>query len=335
VTYRVAIIGAGVWAQNHLTGWRGQPDAEVTWAVRSTIDGARATAERWKVANHGADWRAVASRDDVDIVDILVPHDLHADVACFALERGKHVVVEKPLAPTLRDAQRIAETTRRTGRRVMISENWIYSTFVRKAKAAIEAGEIGKPFMLRTVLEMDVRASFKGLTWRFDPKRMGGGALMDGGTHNISVCRHLLGEIESVAAAQGSFVFTEFAPLEDAIAVLMRFASGTLGTLTIAWGAQRERPRSEFTILGSAGTIEFDTHQRSFFLSRDGKRSETADLNASRGFLEQMRHFLDCLSTGSEPLTSPDEQIGSLRVILSAYRSAKTGGFVRTDSISD
>lgn len=334
MTYRVAIVGAGVWAQNHLAGWRGLTDARVTWVVRSTIEGARATAERWNVENHGADWRAVASRDDIDIVDVLLPHDLHAEAVCFALERGKHVVVEKPLAPTLRDAQRIVDTARRTGRRVMISENWIYSTFVRKAKAAIEAGEIGKPFMLRTVLEMDVRAGFKGLAWRHDPKRMGGGALMDGGTHNISVCRHLLGEIESVAAAQGSFVFTDFAPLEDAIVVLMRFASGALGTLSIAWGAQRERPRSAFTILGSAGTIEFDTHQRSFFLSRDGKRSETVDLNASRGFVEQMRHFLDCLETGREPTTSPDEQIGSLRVILAAYRSANTGAFTRIDSVS-
>jgi len=335
VTYRVAIVGAGVWAQNHLTGWRGQPDAKVTWVVRSTDEGARATAERWNVENHAADWRAVASRDDVDVVDVLLPHDLHAEAVCFALERGKHVVVEKPLAPTLRDAQLIVETARRTGRRVMISENWIYSTFVRKAKAVIEAGDIGKPFMLRTVLEMDVRTGFKGLTWRYDPKRMGGGALMDGGTHNISVCRHLLGEIESVAAAQGSFVFTDFAPLEDAIVVLMRFANGALGTLSIAWGAQRERPRSEFTILGSEGTIEFDTHQRSFLLSRDGTRRESVDLQASRGFVEQMRHFLDCLKNGSEPTTSPDEQIGSLKAILAAYRSAQSGAFVPTNSVID
>ena len=109
----------------------------------------------------------------------------------------------------------------------------------------------------------------------------------------------------------------------------MRFASGAVGTISVALTAQLERPHSGFTILAPKGTIEFDTHMRQFFLSRDHQKVEQFDMQASRGFVEQMRHFIECLRDDREPLTSPDEQIGSLKVVLAAYRSAESGRFER------
>ena len=331
----IAIIGAGVWAQNHLTGWRAQPEANITWVVRSTDAAARETAARWGVANASADWRAVVARDDIDIVDILLPHDMHADVACAALGHGKHVVLEKPLAVTLKDAHRIAAAARASGRKVMVSENWIYSTLVQKAKAVIDAGEIGTPYLIRTTMDMDVRGGFKGLHWRHDAARMGGGALMDGGTHCISAARYLLGEVREVAAFTASNVFDAIAPMEDTAQVLMRFESGAMGTVSVAWGAQVERPRTGIVIMGPKGTIEFDTHVRNFYLSRNQQKTEQFDMQASRGFVEQMRHFMECLADDQTPITSPDEQIGSLKVVLGAYRSAATGQLIRMTDLID
>jgi predicted dehydrogenase len=332
--YKVAIIGAGVWSANHLAGWRARGDVEVVCVVRSRAAAAEATAARWRVPSWSDDWPSVVARADVDIVDICLPHDLHAEVACAALEEGKHVVLEKPLAATLKDALRIAETTRRTGRMVMISENWIYMTLVQKAKAAIEAGEIGQPFLLRSVMDMDVRPGFKGLNWRYDAARMGGGALLDGGIHAVSAARYLMGEVSAVAALQDTYHFKEFAPLEDTSLLLLRFASGASGTIAIAWTAQRERPRTEFTILGPKGTIEFDTHLRQYFSSNNQRRCEQHDLAASRGFVEQMAHFIGCLESGRDPITTPEEQIGSLKVVLAAYRSAASGRLVPTEEIA-
>ena len=331
--YKVAIIGAGVWSANHLTGWRARGDVEVVCVVRSRAEAARETAARWQVPSWSDDYRSVVARDDVDIVDICLPHDLHAEVACLALEHGKHVVLEKPLAASLDEALRIAGTARRTARKVMVSENWIYATLVQKAKAAIEGGEIGEPFLLRSVMDMDVRPGFKGLHWRYDAARMGGGALLDGGIHAVSAARYLMGEVSEVAALQDTYHFKEFAPLEDTSLLLLRFASGASGTIAIAWTAQRERPRTEFTILGPKGTIEFDTHLRQYFTSDSQRRCEQHDLAASRGFVEQMAHFIDCLESGRDPITSPEEQIGSLKVVLAAYRSAETGRLVRTEEI--
>ena len=163
--YRVAIIGAGNWSQNHLTGWRAQPGVSVDWVVRSTEEGARQKAELWGVPHWSASYKEVLERTDIDIADIVLPHDLHAEVACYAMERGKHVIMEKPIARTLEEARRIAEAARLHKRTVMISENWVYSTMVQKARAAIASGEIGSPFLVRSSLDLDVGPSFAERTW--------------------------------------------------------------------------------------------------------------------------------------------------------------------------
>ena len=333
--YNVAIIGAGVWSHNHLVGWRAQADVQVTWLVRSTEEKAKAKANAWGVPNWSGDYQQVVGRPEVDVVDILLPHDLHADVACLALAQGKHVVMEKPLATTLADAQRIADAARRYDRKVMIAENWNYSTWVRKARNVIDEGMIGTPFMVRSTLDLDVRAAFTGLDWRHRPDRMGGGALLDAGTHCVSACRYLMGEVNEVSAIITNYGFPEIAPMEDTSLLLLRFESGASGIIALTGVAQRERPRTEVVILGSQGSIELDTHARQFFVTREKKRTEEFDLQPSRGFVEQMTHFLECLRCNQQPLTCPEEQIGSLKVVLAAYRSAKSGRAIPIAELTD
>ncbi len=325
MAYNVAVVGAGVWSENHLLGWRAQPDVTITWVVRSTGDRARQKAQQWGVPHWSDRYEEVVARNDVHIVDILLPHDLHAEAACLALAHGKHVVLEKPLAPTLAEARRIADAARRHRRRVLIAENWIYSTMVQKAHAALARGEIGTPFLIRSTMDLDVRPGFVGLDWRYNAARMGGGALMDAGTHSVSACRYLFGEVREVAAQTSNHGFREVAPLEDTCLLLLRFESGASGIIAVNSIAQRERPRTEFTLLGTEGTIEFDTHARQFFVTRNARRAEEFVLQPSRGFVEQITHFMTCVREDRDPITSPEEQIGSLKVILAAYRAAHTG----------
>ena len=333
MTLRVAIIGAGKWSEHHMAAWRAQPDVTVDWVVRSTEEGAREKAQRWGIPQWSTDYKAVLAREDVDIVDILLPHDLHAEATCLAVAHGKHVVLQKPIAPTLQEARRIADAGRLHNRKIMIAESWIYSTMVQKARAAIAGKQIGEPFLIRSVMDLEVKDYFAGLHWRFSLDRMGGGALMDSGTHSVSVCRYLMGEVREVTALKSCHAFPEIAPMEDTFLMLLRFESGSSGLIAVTWVAQRERPRTEFAILGTQGTIEFDTHARQFFITRGQQRCEQFELQASRGYAEQLAHFLECLRENREPITSPEDQIGSLRVILAAYRSAATGHLVQVKDL--
>lgn len=120
---------------------------------------------------------------------------------------------------------------------------------------------------------------------------MGGGALLDAGSHPISTCRFLLGEIREVGAIMANHGFPEVAPLEDTCLLLLRFESGASGSLECTWLAQRERAHAKFIILGAKGTIEFDTFSRQFFVTRDKRRAEGFEIQPSRGFVEQICHF--------------------------------------------
>jgi predicted dehydrogenase len=162
---------------------------------------------------------------------------------------------------------------------------------------------------------------------------MGGGVMLDAGTHAISACRYFMGEVSEVAAITESVAFKQIAPLEDTAMLLLRFASGALGTVSVTGVAQRERPRTEFVVLGSKGTIELDTHDRKLITTSDGQRGERVFMAASRGFVEQIAHFMDCLRDGRTPLTTPAEQVGSLKTVLAAYRSAKERRFVKLSEL--
>ena len=319
---RVAIVGAGNWSAHHIASWQRRDDAEITWIVRSSPERAAESARRYGVANASADYRAVLGRDDVDIADILLPHDMHVEAGVFALEQGKHVLLEKPLATTTAGAEALIAAAAAAGRVAMVAENWVFASVVQHAKSVIASGAIGRPYLVRSATDLDVRHMFRGNSWRNDAAHMGGGILMDGGTHNISVLRHLLGEIAEVSAMTGCFTYPDAAPLDDTAAALMRFESGALGVLTTTLGAQVHRPHTAFTVLGTEGTVAFDTHDGSVLLSKSGSRTETVLADASRGFNEQVAHFLDCIAHGRTPITSFSDQLASLRTVLAAYETA-------------
>ena len=329
MTHRVAIVGAGNWSANHIAAWRRRPDVEIGWIVRSSAERARASADALGIAGSAGDYREVLGRDDVDIVDILLPHDLHVAAAVAALEAGKHVLLEKPIAVDMAGAERIAAAAKASGRVLMIAENWLFASVVRKARELIAAGAIGRVFVARSATDLDVRHMFRGNAWKNDAGQSGGGVLMDGGTHNVSVLRHLVGEIAGAVAMTGCYTYPEAAPTDDTGCVMVRFENGAIGMMSTTIGAAVERPSTAFTFLGTEGTIDIDTHRDAVILRRKDERTETVIPGASRGFDEQAAHFLACIGSGATPLTSAEDQMKSLAAVIAAYRSVETGAITR------
>jgi predicted dehydrogenase len=325
MVYNVAVIGAGAWSKNHLAGWRAQKDAAITWVVRSSEEKARQRAEEWGVPNYTGDYRKVLADPNVHIVDILVPHDMHAEVALAALAAGKHIVMEKPIANNLANARDVVHAARDSKLKFMVAENWNYASMVVRAKKLIEEGAIGKPILVRAYMDLSIRGAFDGIQWRHEKDRMGGGVLIDAGTHAVSACRFLLGDIVQVSALTNNFAFEAIAPLEDTAVMLVKFASGAIGTISVTAVAARERMYTAFDILGDKGTIEIDTHTRSVYVTTGGKRAEEFTAEPSRGLVDQISHFMACLRDDTMPLTTPMEQMGSMRAILAAYESEQTG----------
>ena len=214
----VGMVGYAFMGAAHSQAWRTaphvfdlplQPHMAVLCGRDATAVRSAATRLGWTATE--TDWHALLRRDDVDLVDVCTPGDLHAEVAIAALEAGKHVLCEKPLANTLAEAEAMAAAAERAasrGVRAMTGFNYRRVPAVALARQLVTEGRIGQIRHVRASYLQDwlVDPSFP-LTWRLQRERAGSGALGDLGAHIVDLAQYLTGElIAGVSAATTTFV---------------------------------------------------------------------------------------------------------------------------------
>ncbi len=145
---RVGVIGAGAWAHGaHIPGWLRDQRCKVIVVCDVETDRAEAAARRFDIPEATRDWQAVVSRSDLDVIDVVTPSHTHRELADAALEAGKHVLCEKPVASDFRDTLRIVEAARRKGCLTKLGFTFRYSPGVQYAKSLIDEGFAGTPFL--------------------------------------------------------------------------------------------------------------------------------------------------------------------------------------------
>ncbi|MBX5446177.1 Gfo/Idh/MocA family oxidoreductase [Sphaerobacter sp.] len=145
---RVAVLGAGAWAEHaHIPGWQRDPRAELVAICDIDGERARAFASRFGIPEASDDWQAIVGRPDIDVIDIVTPSHTHFELAWAALEAGKHVLCEKPVAYDFRDTRRAAELARSKGLKTKLGFTFRYSPGVQYAKWLIDDGFVGTPFI--------------------------------------------------------------------------------------------------------------------------------------------------------------------------------------------
>lgn len=153
------------------------------------------------------DYRQLLADPDIDAVEVLVPHHLHAPIGIAALDAGKHVSMQKPMAVTVAECAALIDAARRSGRVFRVFENFIYYPPMLKAKALLDSGAIGEPLPIRIkVVQGNMgkgwKVPFTRWGWRFDPVQGGHGrVLFDYGYHFFNLARWFMGEIGSGSAA--------------------------------------------------------------------------------------------------------------------------------------
>lgn len=204
MTLRIAMIGHGFMGAAHSQGWRVAPRffdlpeaVEMAVVVGRNADAVAAAAEKWGWAESATDWREVIAREDIDIVDIVTPGDSHAEIAIAALDAGKHVLVEKPLANTVEEAEAMADAAARAaerGVRSMVGFTYRRVPAATLARDLVAAGRIGEIRQVRASYRQDWLRDAEGpMTWRLDKERAGSGALGDIGAHAIDLSEYITG----------------------------------------------------------------------------------------------------------------------------------------------
>ncbi|MDN3310918.1 Gfo/Idh/MocA family oxidoreductase [Microbacterium oryzae] len=217
-TLRVAMIGHGFMGAAHSQAWRTAPRVfALPSAVElSVIVGRDATAvaeaaRTWGWREAASDWREVIARDDIDVVDIVTPGHSHAEIAIAALEAGKHVLCEKPLANTVAEAERMTEAARSAAERgivAMLGFTYRRVPALSLARDLVADGRIGRVQQVRSAYRQDWLVDPRApLSWRLEKEKAGAGALGDIGGHAVDLVQFLTGQrIERVTGVLDTIV---------------------------------------------------------------------------------------------------------------------------------
>jgi predicted dehydrogenase len=275
----VGMAGYAFMGAAHSQAWRTAPHmfdlplqpAMVAVCGRDAV-AVEAAARRMGWAAAETDWRALIARDDVQLVDICTPGDLHAEIAIAALEAGKHVLCEKPLANTLEEASAMAAAASRArerGVRSMIGFNYRRVPAIALAHSLIAGGRLGEIRHVRATYLQDwlVDPAFP-LTWRLQRERAGSGALGDLGAHIVDLAQYLTGSlITGVSGMIHTFISSRPLPsgdsagevtVDDAALFTARLASGALASFEATRFATGRKNQLSLEVNGSLGSLVFD-----------------------------------------------------------------------------
>ena len=283
----------------------------------------------------------------IKAVSLALPHHMHADAVRKAAEAGKHVLLEKPIATTLAEADSIIDAARRAGIILMVAEDMHFRPSIREVVQAIHQGDIGEP------LYLSVRAGglmrFEG--WKADSGLMGGGVLMDIGVHYIRGLRLLMGEPDRVFASRAMQVDTKISG-EDSIQLLFDSSRGWQAHFLLSWAGPRgDSP--DIIVSGEKGVIHlwpgrkfYDlypalptpitrwlSYVRPRWLSEKLARPEFQRVRRripdedATGYLQEVQEFLSAVQEGRSPVTAPEDARRDVEIVLSGYSSLKASAW--------
>jgi predicted dehydrogenase len=332
----VAIIGCGWAGVRHTLAYR-RCGARIAWAVDTNQRRASALAQSYPEMQVSIDYRDALSDPSVDAVGICLPHNLHAQASIEAARAGKHILCEKPIAATLEEADRMIEAADHAGVVLMVAENVRFNPFFQNMRDLLQEGVIGEPALIQMTREAYLAKSFlEDRPWFLDAEAAAGGIMMSGGIHDFETMRMLVGEIESIHALRARQRSLEMEGDDTSVATV-RFQNGAVGvaiesflmkSLETAAGPEVHTIRIDGD-LGSMNSHDGKTmrlfSERQDYVVNGTLAQRDIYIPESDTFYLEIRHFLRCIKTGQEPITSGRSQRRPLEVVLAAYRSIETG----------
>ncbi len=308
---RIGLIGAGIFAREaHTPAWLKQEHARIAAVWSRTPEHAAALAQSIPGAQAEPELDALLARDDIDAVDIVLPIDAQPEIVLRALDAGKHLLSEKPIAEESATARRLIERWKSSDRVWMVAENWRYESAYVQAAQRVRDGAIGDPITATWTLHtgMSPENKYYNTPWR-RTGRIPGGFVLDSGVHQVAALRLILGEIESVAAHVRQ-VRADLPPA-DTLSATLRFANGALGVYLTSFAAAAgwEQP---LQIVGTRGSLRIDHGW--IEQSRDGKTERVA-LGPRDGVLQEIAAFVAAVRDGAPHRNTPEEALRDLAVI--------------------
>ena len=336
------IVGAGMVARYHATAIERTPGARLVAICRAD----RARAEEC-AAQFGVpcltEYEALLARNDIQAVCICTPSGLHAEQAIAAARAGKHVLVEKPMALTLADADAMIAACEQNGVRLGVALQRRTDPTFQRVYAAVGAGQLGRLVLgMVSVPYLRAQSYYDSAAWRGTWALDGGGALMNQGIHLIDLLLWLMGDGVEVWASAATLAHA--IEVEDCVAATLRFANGALGSVVATTAAATGFPH-RVEIYGDRGGLQIEGEQVVRWEGAGRPADEGANIAAAPavtagagasptgigavGHTRLLADFTNAIRDGRDPLVTGREGRRSLALVLAIYDSARTGQVAR------
>ncbi len=363
----VAVVGYSFMGKAHSHAWRnvgafyGAPPVRQEVLVGRDEQAVKEAAASYGWAEAATDWRAVIGRDDIDIVDICTPGNSHAEIAIAALEAGKHVLVEKPLANSVDEGVAMVAAASAAAKHSvcsMVGFNYRRVPALALARELIATGRIGAVRQVRAAYLQDWLADDAApMTWRLRKESAGSGALGDLGSHVVDQVRFLLGEQVTSASGQlRTFVSErigdegrEPVTVDDAAWATLTTASGVVASMEVSRMATGRKNGLTIEVYGSRGSLFFDLERLNELHVLDGPGNGTSGarrvvvteadhpyvgawwppghvLGWDHTFVSQAAEFLDAVGSGAPGSPSFADGLAVQRVLAAIEDSAAASG---------
>lgn len=319
----IVVVGVRGFGKVHLRSLKGV-DVSIVERDESVVKDVTST---YRIKSVYASYEE-ALKSDAEIIDLAVPHNLHRDFAIRAFEKGKHVIIEKPIAPTEEEAKEMIRSARSHGLKLNVAEQYHFDPSLNRAASLIREGAIGRT---QTIIVRDQRIYDKS-GWRAKSDSMGGGALIDGGIHYVHTMLMLGGKYSNLISrvSKGGSSLEG----EDNSLSLFDFNNGSNGILYYSWTYRNPPSVPGFEIIGSEGSIyEIPGTRSKEDFKKPERRTAFGDI-ALNGvplhvetydvFEREMSEFIRSVKEDtSEPLP-PEMALEDLKTVLEIYNHSKS-----------
>jgi len=339
---KVGVIGVGGIANTHFPGWKESPYTELVALADIDPQVLKRVADAQGVELRYEDPEDLIRHPDIDIVDICTPNRYHAPLAIAALEAGKHVICEKPLAPTPEEVRKMIEARDRSGKLLMTAQHFRFTGTAKALKAEIEAGALGgiyhaRCWMLRRAL-VPTRPGF------IEKRHSGGGACIDIGVHILDLALWMMGHPRPVAVSgitqtrlakqRGAFSLwggpiPKTFDVEEFAAGFVRFANGATLVLEVSWMLHHPTKGEDMHLwlYGEKGGAHWPSNE---IITANNRTRQLLNIQlqvATGGepHAEECKAFAEAVALGKPSPVPPEQSLDVMAILDGIYRSAETG----------
>lgn len=309
------LVGAGGIAQSYLQAFQTSDIAELVAIADVRAEAAAAMAEKAHCRSFSSH-EAMINAIDLDAVIVCTPPVSHPNICIEFLERGVHVLCEKPLSVNSRSAVAMQEAAERSGTILTMASKFRYVEDVIKAKQIVASGILGEVVLFENAFTARVDMTHR---WNANPAISGGGVLIDNGTHSLDIMRYFLGALAEVQVVEGKRI--QGLPIEDTVRIFAKSTSGIMGNIDLSWSINKELDYY-IRIYGSQGTISVGWKESKY------RQANSPDwipfgkgYDKVQAFRSQIENFSKAIRQEEPLLITAEDGIASVEAIEAAYRA--------------